>query len=405
MTDSPCTAVDAVMVGVTAEHAPGERRVALVPSMVSRLTERGTQVVVAPGAGGGAHITDDALVDAGATIGDPAKTDVVVCVQPPSDALLEQLREGTVLIGFLSPWSQTGLPARLEGAGVLGFAMEAIPRISRAQVMDALSSQANVAGYRAVLLAADHLPRFFPMLTTAAGTVTPAKVLVLGAGVSGLQALATAKRLGAQATGYDVRPEVADQVRSVGAKWLDLGIEAVGEGGYARELTDEERVEQTRRLTEAITEFDVVITTALVPGRRAPVLVAEEAVQGMRPGSVIVDMAGETGGNCAVTEPGETITSHGVTVTAPANLAGDMPGHASELYARNIVEFLELIIGTDGALSLDATDEILAEACIAGRDRLTWPDAHTSTVQAAEQHEGDQREVDQREAQKQEEAS
>jgi NAD(P) transhydrogenase subunit alpha len=247
---------------------------------------------------------------------------------------------------------------------VTAFAMEAIPRISRAQSMDALSSQANVAGYKAVLLAASQSTRFFPMLTTAAGTVKPATVLVLGVGVAGLQALATAKRLGARATGYDVRPEVADQVRSVGAQWLDLGIEAAGEGGYARELTDAEKAEQQQRLTEAITGFDVVVTTALVPGRPAPVLVTAEAVEGMRAGSVVVDLAGEAGGNCELTEPGESVVRHDVTITAPLNLPASMPEHASELYARNVAALLELMVDDRGRLAPDWDDEVLTRSCV-----------------------------------------
>jgi NAD(P) transhydrogenase subunit alpha len=229
--------------------------------------------------------------------------------------------------------------------------------------MDALSSQANVGGYKAVLLAAEQSTRFFPMLTTAAGTVKPATVLVLGVGVAGLQALATAKRLGARTTGYDVRPEVAEQVRSLGAQWLDLGIEAAGEGGYARALTDEEREEQQRQLTEAIKGFDVVITTALVPGRPAPRLVTAAAVEGMRPGSVIVDMAGETGGNCELTEPGQIVVKHDVTIASPLNLPATMPEHASELYARNVLALLQLMLH-DGAVAPDFADEVLAKSCV-----------------------------------------
>ncbi|MGB0436285.1 MAG: NAD(P) transhydrogenase subunit alpha, partial [Mycobacterium sp.] len=251
-------------------------------------------------------------------------------------------------------------------AGVRAFAVEAIPRISRAQAMDALSSQANVAGYKAVVLAASESTRFFPMLTTAAGTVKPATVLVLGVGVAGLQALATAKRLGARTSGYDVRPEVADQVRSVGAQWLSLGEEdvvAAGEGGYARELSEDERAQQQKQLEKAITGFDVVITTALVPGRPAPRLVTAEAVQGMRAGSVVVDLAGETGGNCELTEPGRTVVKHGVTIASPLNLPATMPEHASELYSKNLTALLELLI-TDGALLPDFEDEVLVASCV-----------------------------------------
>ena len=240
--------------------------------------------------------------------------------------------------------------------------MEAIPRISRAQVMDALSSQANVTGYKAVLLAASESTRFFPMLTTAAGTAKPATVLIVGVGVAGLQALATAKRLGGRPTGYDVRPEVADQVRSVGARWLELGIDAAGEGGYARELTEAERTQQ-QQLEDAIKGFDVVITTASVPGRPAPRLVTAAAVEGMKSGSVIVDLAGETGGNCELTEPGRTVVKHGVTIASPLNLLSTMPEHASELYSKNISALLELML-TDGRLTPDFTDEVLAGTCV-----------------------------------------
>ena len=357
-------------VGVPRESRAGERRVALVPKVVEKLAGRGLQIVVEPGAGVGALMPDQLYLEAGATIGDPWDTDVVVKVAPPTDEEIGRLRRGTVLIGFLAPRSDPEIGAKLRAAGVQAFAMEAIPRISRAQSMDALSSQANVGGYKAVLLAADQSTRFFPMLTTAAGTVKPATVLVLGVGVAGLQALATAKRLGARTTGYDVRPEVADQVRSLGAKWLDLGIEAVGEGGYARELTEQERAEQKQRLTEAISGFDVVITTALVPGRKAPILVTAEAVKGMRPGSVIVDLAGETGGNCELTEPGQIVVRHDVTIAAPLNLSASMPEHASELYARNVQALLELLLDDGGRLALDFDDEIVAAACVTRKEGL-----------------------------------
>lgn len=374
--------VQRVTIGVVGESAEGERRVALVPKMVERLTKRGVRVVVAEGAGSGAYISDDAYTNAGATIGDPYEADIVVGVVPPDDAEIERHKAGTIRIGFLAPLSDAERIAKLEAAGLIAFAMESIPRISRAQAMDALSSQANVSGYRAVLKAAEHLVRFFPMLTTAAGTVKPAKALVLGVGVAGLQALATAKRLGAQATGYDVRPEVADQVRSVGAQWLDLGIEAAGEGGYARELTEEERAEQQRRLTEKTKDFDVVITTALVPGRKAPTLVTAEAVEGMRPGSVIVDLAGETGGNCELTEPGQVVNKHGVTIVSPLNLPTGMADHASELYARNVVELVELMVDKEGKLTIDPDDEIIDKSCVAGKDRLKRPEPAAGTEES-----------------------
>lgn len=355
---------NSTVIGVPRESRAGERRVALVPKVVERLRGRGLGVVVEPGAGEGALIPDDLYRAAGATIGDPWGADVVVKVAPPTPEEIARMRRGATLIGFLAPLTSPETVEALRRAGVQGFAMESIPRISRAQSMDALSSQANVAGYKAVLLAAEHATRFFPMLTTAAGTVKPASALVLGAGVAGLQALATAKRLGARTTGYDVRPEVAEQVRSVGAQWLDLGIEAVGEGGYARELTEEERAEQQKRLEEAITGFDVVITTANVPGRRAPILVTAAAVEGMRPGSVVVDLAGESGGNCELSVPGEVVVRHGVTIVAPLNLPATMPEHASELYARNIAALLELMLDAEGRLAPDFSDEILARSCV-----------------------------------------
>ncbi|QIS09309.1 Re/Si-specific NAD(P)(+) transhydrogenase subunit alpha [Nocardia arthritidis] len=350
-------------VGVVRESNAGERRVALVPKIIPSLVKHGVDVVIEPGAGLGALIPDDAYVAAGATIGDPWSADVVVKVAPPNDAEVAKLAAGQTLIGFLAPRNADNQIAKLKSAGVQAFAVEAIPRISRAQVMDALSSQANVAGYKAVLLAASESTRFFPMLTTAAGTVKPATVLVLGVGVAGLQALATAKRLGGRTTGYDVRPEVADQVRSVGAQWLDLGIDAAGEGGYARELTDDEKARQQQALEDAIKGFDVVITTALVPGRPAPRLVTAAAVEGMKPGSVIVDLAGETGGNCELTEPGKTVVKHEVTIASPLNLPATMPEHASELYSKNIAALLELML-VDGKLAPDFSDQVLADSCV-----------------------------------------
>ncbi|WP_458689745.1 Re/Si-specific NAD(P)(+) transhydrogenase subunit alpha [Nocardia tengchongensis] len=350
-------------VGVVRETNPDERRVALVPKIIPALLKQGVEVIVEAGAGLGALIPDEAYTEAGATLGDPYSADVVVKVAPPNDGEIAKLAPGQTLIGFLAPRNADTKIGALKAAGVQAFAVEAIPRISRAQVMDALSSQANVAGYKAVLLAASESTRFFPMLTTAAGTVKPATVLVLGVGVAGLQALATAKRLGGRTTGYDVRPEVADQVRSVGAQWLDLGIDAAGEGGYARELTDDEKAQQQQALENAIKGFDVVITTALVPGRPAPRLVTAAAVEGMKPGSVIVDLAGETGGNCELTEPGKTVVRHGVTIASPLNLPATMPEHASELYSKNISALLELML-KDGALAPDFEDQVLADSCV-----------------------------------------
>src|SRR6201993_2533553 len=367
MTDAQTT------VGVVAESGTDERRVALVPKAVASLVNSGLAVVIEAGAGEGALLPDEAYADAGAAIGDAWSADVVLKVAPPTANEVARLSRGQTLIGFLAPRNPDNQIHTLKDAGVQAFALESIPRISRAQVMDALSSQATVAGYKAVLLAASESTRFFPMLTTAAGTVKPATVLVLGVGVAGLQALATAKRLGARTTGYDVRPEVADQVRSVGAQWLDVGIEAAGEGGYARELTDDERAQQQKSLEEAISGFDVVITTALVPGRAAPRLVTAAAVAGMAPGSVVVDLAGEAGGNCELTEPGRTVVKHDVTIASPLNLPATMPEHASELYSKNITALLDLLI-KDGKLAPDFDDEVIAESCVP-RGRETGEEA------------------------------
>jgi len=381
-------------IGVPKETAAGEHRVALVPEVVSKLRAKGLDVLVQSGAGADALIPDAAYAQAGAQIigtpgagGDPDHADVwsaevVVKIAPPDAEEIRRLGAGSVLIGFLAPLSSPQTTRALADAGATAFAMEAIPRISRAQAMDALSSQSNVAGYRAALLGAEQIGRFYPMLMTAAGTIPPAKVLVLGVGVAGLQALATAKRLGARTTGYDVRPEVAEQVESLGAQWLDLGLEASGEGGYARELTEEERASQQQALTEAIKGFDVVITTALVPGRPAPRLVTAEAVEGMKAGSVIVDMAGEAGGNCELTEPGETVVRHDVKILSPLNLPAGMPEHSSQLFSRNVQALLELFVGEDGELHLDFDDEIVSGACIVRDGEIVHPGAKAAVEQA-----------------------
>jgi len=356
-----------VRIAVPTERAALERRVALVPDSVARLVRTGAEVAVERGAGERASHTDPAYESAGAKLVDTDEAwaaDLVVVVGPPTPEQVAGMRPGASLVGFLAPLTSSDLAAALAAGRVTAFAMESIPRISRAQSMDALSSQATIGGYRAALLGAELLPRFYPMLITAAGTVPPARVLVLGVGVAGLQALATARRLGAQTTGYDVRPEVADQVRSVGAQWLSLGIEAAGEGGYARALTDEERATQQQALTAETTKFDVVITTALVPGRPAPRLVTAEAVEGMKPGSVVVDLAGETGGNCELTVPGETVVRHGVTIASPLNLPSSLPEHASQLYSRNVFSFLELLLDDQGGLAPDFADEIVAKSCL-----------------------------------------
>jgi NAD(P) transhydrogenase subunit alpha len=355
-------------IGVPNETAAGEHRVALVPEVVSKLKAKGLEVLVQADAGADAMLSDAAFIAAGAQIAtDPAEvwhSDVVVTIAPPDPQAIRGLGSGSILIGFLAPLTSPQTTRALSEAKATAFAMEAIPRISRAQAMDALSSQSNVAGYRAALLGAEEIGRFYPMLMTAAGTIPPAKVLVLGVGVAGLQALATARRLGARTTGYDVRPEVAEQVQSLGAQWLELGVEASGEGGYARELTAEERARQQQALTDAIKGFDVVITTALVPGRPAPKLVTAEAVEGMTPGSVVIDLAGEVGGNCELTEPGKTVVRHDVKIVSPLNLPASMAEHASQLFARNVQALLELFVGEDGSLQLNFDDEIVSGACI-----------------------------------------
>jgi H+-translocating NAD(P) transhydrogenase subunit alpha len=356
-------------VGVPNQSAAGETRVAITPDVVRRLAGRKLDVLLESGAGAGAHLSDEAFTEAGATVGsgqDAWGSEIVAVVRAPSADEIGRLNRGAVVIGFLNPLVDAGTARALASAGAVSFAMEAIPRITRAQSMDALSSQATVAGYRAVLLAAEGLDRFFPMLTTAAGTIKPATVLVLGAGVAGLQAIATARRLGAVVTGYDVRDAVREQVESLGARFLQLELEAdaEGSGGYAKELAEEQQKRQQQAMADAIGRFDIVITTAAVPGRRAPLLVTAAAVEGMKPGSVIVDLAAATGGNCELTEPGQTVERHGVKIVGPLDLASEMPDHASQLYARNVQSLLELLVTDEGQLNLNWEDEILAGACI-----------------------------------------
>src|SRR4051812_4500090 len=358
-------------VGVPRETAAGECRVALVPEVVSRLVPGGFEVLVEGGAGEAASFPDGDYEEAGARIvGNPYEAEAVVKVQKPSPDEAGRLREGQVLIGFLQPLTDKEGLERLAGLGVTGFAMESIPRITRAQPMDALSSQATGSGYKATLLAAERLPKFFPMLMTAAGTVAPAKVLVLGAGVAGLQAIATARRLGAVVTGFDVRPVVREQIESLGAGWLDLAV--VGEetaGGYAQELTEEQQREQQEQLEARLPEFDVVITTALIPGRPAPRLIPASAVAAMRTGSVVVDLAAEAGGNCELTEPGEEVVREGVSIVGPTNLPSSMPYHASQLYARNVSALLQHL-APQGALALDWEDEITSGACVTRKQEV-----------------------------------
>jgi NAD(P) transhydrogenase subunit alpha len=356
-------------VGVPKEVVPGERRVALVPETVGRLGD-GVEVIVEAGAGDEAGFRDLAYSEAGARLGDPWSADVVVKVAAPTADEVARLRGGQVLIAFLSPLTDTEGVERLAAAGVHGLALESVPRITRAQPMDALSSQATVAGYKAALVAADRLPRFFPMLMTAAGTIPPAKVLVLGAGVAGLQAIATARRLGSVVSAFDVRPAVREQVESLGATFLDLGVEGEEtEGGYARELTPEQQAAQQTELQARIPGFDVVITTAAIPGRPAPKLVTAEAVRAMRTGSVIVDLAAETGGNCELTRPGEVVDEGGVTIVGTTNVPSTMPTHASQLLSRNMASLIGLL-EQDGALVLDWDDEIIAGACVTRKETV-----------------------------------
>jgi NAD(P) transhydrogenase subunit alpha len=351
---------------VPAEIRPGERRVALVPELVPRLVGAGFDVVVQAGAGRHAYAADDAYRAAGASVidGDPVSgPGVVLTVQPLAPPRVRKLARGAVVIGFLPAESELELVRELRDARITSFAMELIPRISRAQSMDALSSQALCAGYRCVLVAAERLPRFFPLFMTAAGTVAPAKTFVLGAGVAGLQAIATARRLGAVVEAYDVRSASADEVRSLGATFIDLGLEVLeGAGGYAREMTEERAHRQRELLAPYVAAADVLITTAAVPGRRAPMLVTTDMVRGMRPGSVVVDLAAESGGNCEPTRAGEEVRVGDVLVVGLCDVPSSLAGHASQLYARNVTNLL-LHVSRNGELHLDHTDEIVAGCC------------------------------------------
>jgi NAD(P) transhydrogenase subunit alpha len=357
-----------VTIAFVRETAAGDRRAAITPETCRKLLATQARVALESGAGTPAGFPDDTY--AGADFGTDRATllreaDVLVCVQPPSNAELATLKPGAIVIGLLAPHADAARVDALVNARATAFPLEKLPRTTRAQAMDVLSSQAGMAGYKAVLIAATLAPRFFPMLTTAAGTIRPSKVLIVGAGVAGLQAIATARRLGAQVEGFDVRPETREQIESLGGKFLDLGVSAKGEGGYARELTAEERAEQQRRLGEHLKNIDVVVTTAAVPGRPAPKILTAAMVANMKPGSVVVDLAAETGGNCELTRPGETVETNGVAINGPLNLASMGALHASEMYARNVFNFLALMLGKDGALNLDWNDELIAKTCLA----------------------------------------
>ncbi|MEE9171486.1 MAG: Re/Si-specific NAD(P)(+) transhydrogenase subunit alpha [candidate division NC10 bacterium] len=373
-------------VGIPKEIVPDERRVALVPEAVGTVVKAGTEVHVEVGAGEGAFIPDRAFEEAGATLVPDARAllsqaEVVLKVQAPAlnTALgaheVEMMREGAVLITFLQPQSDPDLVKRLAERKITSFSMDYIPRIARAQKMDALSSQSTVAGYKAVLIAASSLGKFFPMLVTAAGTVPPAKVLILGAGVAGLQAIATARRLGAMVQAYDIRPAVKEQIESLGGSFLAFDL--VGEqtedaGGYARELTGESQEREKVLLGRHVPQADIVITTALIPGRRAPILITGEMVQEMKTGSVIVDLAAEMGGNCELTEPGRTVTKHGVIIHGQLNLPSTMPFHASQMYSRNISSLL-LHLVRNGTLELDFNDPITNDTCVTHEGRVRNP--------------------------------
>lgn len=358
-----------VRVGVPRETAPLERRVALVPETVQKLVKAGIEVVVEHGAGEGSYASDADFEAAGARIGSRAEVygaRVIARVQPPSADELELLSAEHVLIGFLRPLDDPAGAARLAGTGVTALAMELVPRTTRAQKMDALSAMATISGYKAVLLAADALPKFFPLLTTAAGTIRPAKVFVLGAGVAGLQAIATARRLGAIVTAYDVRAAAAEQVESVGAKFVKLELDtagAEGAGGYAAALDEDRQRRQIELLVPHVGDSDVVITTALVPGMAAPLLVSEDAVRAMKPGSVIVDLAAPNGGNCALTRRGSTVEEGGVRIFGPLNLPSEMPVHASAMYSRTVAAMVTEFV-KDGAFVTDFDDEIFKGACV-----------------------------------------
>lgn len=351
----------AAVIAVLKETAPGERRVALVPDVAKKYLQLGAKVLMEQGAGAAAQIPDAAytgveFVDKATAL---AQADVLLKVMPPTEEEIAALKSGASAIGYMQPHLSADRVKLMRDRKIAAFAMELLPRTTRAQAMDVLSSQAGVAGYKAVLIAAQLCVKFFPMLTTAAGTIRPAKVLIVGAGVAGLQAIATARRLGAQVEGFDVRPETKEQIESLGAKFLDLGVSASGSGGYARELTAEERAEQQKRLAEHLTKMDAIVTTAAVPGRKAPIIITRAMVEGMRSGSVIVDLAAEGGGNCELTKPGETYDLNGVTIAGPLNLPSMGPLHASEMYAKNLHNFLVLSLAKGGEYQINFEDDLV----------------------------------------------
>ncbi len=363
-----------ITVAALRETAAGERRVAITPEMAKKLRGKGLRILLEHDAGRAAGFPDSLYADVefADAAGVLAQADLLACVMPPDGSALAQLREGAVVVGQLRPYGAPERVAAMTAHKLTAFSLELLPRTTRAQAMDVLSSQAAVAGYRAMLIAAEASPKFFPMLTTAAGTIRPSKVLVIGAGVAGLQAIATARRLGAQIEGYDVRPETREQVESLGAKFLELvGVSATGSGGYARELSAEERVAQQQALGEHLKTIDVIVSTAAVPGRPAPKILTAAMVDGMKPGALIVDLAAESGGNCELTRPGERVEHNGVVILGPLNLSAGAPLHASEMYARNVYNFVELLVH-DGALQPDFKDDLIAKSCVshAGETRF-----------------------------------
>src|SRR5580658_8241681 len=356
-----------VTIGALRERVPGERRVALVPEIADKFAAAGARILIERGAGTSAQFPDSLYkkvtwADSAESV--LAASDILLSVQPLSIAQIQGLRSGAVVVGYMQAHTQTDEVKALRDRHITAFAMELVPRISRAQSMDALSSQAAISGYKAVLIAANTLDKFLPMLTTAAGTIRPSQVLIIGVGVAGLQAIATARRLGAVVEAYDVRSATKEQVKSLGAKFVETGVSAEGSGGYARELTDEEKRKQQEVLDSRIAVADAVITTASVPGRRAPRIISKAAVERMKPGAVIVDIAAESGGNCELTQPGQTVLHQGVSIVGPVNLAAQLAFHASEMYSRNLYNFLKSAITKDGSLSIDWQDEVFAQSCL-----------------------------------------
>ncbi|MDQ2069788.1 Re/Si-specific NAD(P)(+) transhydrogenase subunit alpha [Natronospira bacteriovora] len=366
------------LITVPAESREGEKRVAMVPGLAEKLVKAGLRLRIQSGAGDHAGFSDEAYrAIEGVEVSDDhaaiwSQADLVLCVRRPADDDVRRMKKGAGLLGFMAPWQRDDFINSLAGQGVSAFAVELIPRISRAQSMDALSSQAAVAGYKAVLIAAEHLPRFFPMLTTAAGTIRPARALIVGAGVAGLQAIATARRLGARVEAFDVRSAVAEQVESLGARFVDTGVKAEAEGGYARELTEEEKQQQADVLAKHISQADIVITTAAIPGRPAPKIVTEPMVANMKPGAVLVDLAAETGGNCALTRPGEVHREGRATLVGPLDVPGMLAEHASEMYARNLWNFVSPCV-SEGTLNWDMEDEVYARSVVTHEGSIRHP--------------------------------